>query len=570
MKELITKIKSNKIVLILLLSFLLNICGIFYAYPLLHLVGDETAVMGATLKMINDFSLRPNFADYYYLPLSVYVYLPFYLIYFIALFIFGIVHSIAELRTMVLLDYASFKMLLPVARFVSVLAGCLSVYLVYRVSNLLFKDNERISLWASFFTATSLLIVQLSHFGRVWILQILFVVLGFYYLSLVLVEKKDSLNNYLISGFLIALSFGINAVGGIIYLCFLFVHHQLNKGRKFIDVFIKNKKFWSANLVIFISVAVFYFLHPKSFYNYFGYYLKKVFVAQYVAQPISSSLINSLSFIGHFKILLEYEPLLMVLFLVSLPILFVKERKIFYLLALFIVPYYLTLGPFLRWDLPRYISPIIPFLAIIAAYGLVYFTRSLSSELFKKALLFLISLLFLLMPVYWDIALLKPNTYVSAKQWVENNLSNGESVINLGLDYRLVLNEDKKTVMDISEYTPDLMSARRRYLLDSNEEAYPQPNYYILYRPENRPQDFLSQNQFNYLIVYWWDNEEKKELEQRVSQLGYKLELTQQFYPNDSFINLTDLVNKMRQPLNLLSSIKYTGPYIEIYKISKL
>ena len=570
MKKLITKIKSNKIALILLLSFLLNICGIFYAYPLLHLVGDETAVMGATLKMINDFSLRPNFIDYYYPPLSAYIYLPFYLIYFVALFIFGIVHSITELRTIVLLDYGSFKMLLPVARFISVLAGCLSVYLVYRISNVLFKDNERISLWASFFTATSLLIVQLSHFGRVWILQVLFVVLGFYYLSLVLIKKKDGLINYLISGFLIALSFGINAVGGIIYLCFLFVHYQLNKGRKFIDIFIKNKKFWSANLTIFISVTVFYFLHPHSFHNYFGYYLKKVFVAQYVSQPISSSLISSLSFTGHFKVLFEYEPLLMVLFLASLPIIFLKERKIFYFLTLFIVPYYLTLGPFLRWDLPRYISPIIPFLAIIAAYGLVYFTRSLSSGLFKKALLFLICLLFLFIPIYWNIALLKPNTYVLAKQWVENNLPNSESIINLGLDYRLILNEDKKTLMDISEYTPDLMSARRRYLLDLNEEVYPQPNYYILYRPENRPQDFLSQNQFNYLIVHWWNNKEKENLEQRVAQLGYELELIERFYPNDSFIDLTDLVNVMHRPLWLLRNIEYTGPYIEIYKISKL
>ena len=81
MRKILTKIKSNKIVLILFVSLILNIIGIFYAYPLMRLVGDEPAIMGATLKMINEFSLRPAFDDYYYLAPAVYIYLPFYLIY---------------------------------------------------------------------------------------------------------------------------------------------------------------------------------------------------------------------------------------------------------------------------------------------------------------------------------------------------------------------------------------------------------------------------------------------------------------------------------------------------------
>ncbi len=39
------------------------------------------------------------------------------------------------------------------------------------------------------------------------------------------------------------------------------------------------------------------------------------------------------------------------------------------------------------------------------------------------------------------------------------------------------------------------------------------------------------------------------------------------FYPNEEKKDLTDLVNDMRKPLQLLRNIKYTGPYIEIYKI---
>ncbi len=89
MKKIINKIKSNKIILIILLAFLLNSIGMFYAYPTLHLIGDETAIVGTVLKMINDFSLRPNFDDNYYLAPISYIYLPFYLLYFIILFIRG-------------------------------------------------------------------------------------------------------------------------------------------------------------------------------------------------------------------------------------------------------------------------------------------------------------------------------------------------------------------------------------------------------------------------------------------------------------------------------------------------
>ena len=83
------------------------------------------------------------------------------------------------------------------------------------------------------------------------------------------------------------------------------------------------------------------------------------------------------------------------------------------------------------------------------------------------------------------------------------------------------------------------------------------------------PEDFLSQNQFNYLIVYWWNEKEKNTVEKKIAKLNYDLELVQGFYPNEAGIDLTDLVNEMRQPLQLLTSIRYTGPYIEIYKISQ-
>ncbi|MBU2472883.1 MAG: glycosyltransferase family 39 protein [Patescibacteria group bacterium] len=568
MNKIISKIKLNKIIIVVLLAFVLNSIGVLYAYPLLNLVEDETAIVSSVLKMIDSHSLRPNFDENYYLAPVTYIYLPFYLLYFAIFFLFGIVHSLVELKEMFLLDYANFKMILPIARFVSILAGSLSVYLVYKISKLLFKNNEKASLWAAFFTATNLILVQLSHFGRIWIIQTLAVLLATYYLSIMLSLKKDNLKHYLISGFLVALSFGTHLIGGIIYLCFLFVHYSLNKGKGFIGIFLKNKKFWLAHLVVFISTVFIYLLHPNSFYRYIGYYFKKEFISGYVSQSIVNSLIQSLSFTRNLEVLWEYGPLLVILFLISLPILFLKERKVFYFIGIFIIFYYLAIGPFLKWGQVRYILPIIPFLAIVAGYGFSYLLEHIFVKNLRNSLAVIFCLLFLFTPLYWDLSLLKPNTYVLAKNWIESNLPGGEMIINFELDNRLILNENKESLILLSEFMPKSVSARERYLLTLDEKEYPQPNYFILYRPEKMPENFLSQNQFNYLITYWWTNQENEIAKEKISKLNYNLELIQRFYPNEVGIDLTDLVNEMRQPLQLLKNIRYTGPYIEIYKIN--
>ncbi len=567
MNKIISKIKSNKIILIILLAFILNSIGIFYAYPLLRLVDDEMVVVSTVLKMINDFSLRPDFVEnYYFAPVS-YIYLPFYLIYFASFLVLGVVHSIAELKELILLDYASFKIILPVARFISVIAGCLSVYLVYKISQALFKSDKKTPLWAAFFTATSLMFVQLSHFGRIWIIQVLLVLLCTYYLSIMLSNKKDSFRNYLISGFLVTLSFGINLVGGVVYFCFLFVHYTLNKGKGFVKIFLKNTKFWLAHLVILFSTIFIYFLHPGPFYRYFGYYLKKIFTSEYISRSVGDSLIQGLSFTHYLEFLWEYEPLLIILFLISCPILFLKERKAFYFIGIFIASYYLIMGPILRWSAVRYTLPMVPFLAIIAGYGFSYFLQRLSFKYIRNSFAVIFCLLFLFTPLYWDISLLKPNTYVLAKKWIETNLPSGESIINLELNNRLVLNENKKSLVLVSEFIPGATSARERYLLTLDEKEYVQPSYYIIYQPEKMPEGFLLENQFNYLIIYWWDKEGKDIVGEKVAKLNYNLDLAQKFYPNESGVDLTDLVNEMRKPLQLLRNIRYTGPYIEIYKI---
>jgi len=66
-------------------------------------------------------------------------------------------------------------------------------------------------------------------------------------------------------------------------------------------------------------------------------------------------------------------------------------------------------------------------------------------------------------------------------------------------------------------------------LLTLEEENYPYPNYFIIYRPEKMPEGFLSQNQFNYLIIYWWNEKEENIVDEKIAKLNYDLELVQKF-----------------------------------------
>ena len=65
--------------IILIAAFLLHVPGLFYGIPMKNNVGDEVTIMSTIFKMFDDHTLRPDYASFYHLPMTVYLQIPFYI-----------------------------------------------------------------------------------------------------------------------------------------------------------------------------------------------------------------------------------------------------------------------------------------------------------------------------------------------------------------------------------------------------------------------------------------------------------------------------------------------------------
>jgi len=551
------------IVLILIFFISLNLVGIFYNYPLAFTVGDEIPIMATVLKMIDYHTLRPDFPSNYHMAFPVYIYLPFYIILLVFLRLSGLFTSIDAIKQMGIMDYGE---LLPMARFISVILGVVSIYLVYKICRKIFSNNF-IPLAASFLLSTSLMFIQMSHFGRVWLPQIFTILLAFYFIINLYLKESARLKHYLLSAFFIGISFGIHFVGLLIYFPFLIVHYLKNKNRGFKNVFVKNKNFWLANLIILIFSPILYYLNPYGFINYGSRVLNKFFSLGTIENIASSG--NFFAKISYYsKILWEYEPILIILFVPSLVLLWFKKRNLFYIFSSFIFGYYIIISLIIGGE-PRFILPIIPFMAVIVAYGLYYlYKSSLINKKIRILLLIVLFSSFLYLPLLWNLKFIQPSTRILAMNWVYRNLPVGAKIINL--DAYLTLNKDRQTIENLKKYNIRFFTKKDDYLLTADDRDYPKPNYYILdsHYLDKVAEDFPKRNKFQYLIIHWWDEQQREEQLEKISRFDFNnLVLATKFYPVDGVINITDLAGNMRYPFSLLSKLNKTGPYIEIYQI---
>jgi 4-amino-4-deoxy-L-arabinose transferase-like glycosyltransferase len=169
--------KYYLLILVLLLAFFVRFWGIAYDQGFMSAISDEMKIISSSLKMLNDFSFIPDFRyGGVYFPLMYYVYMPGIFIYMLFLFLSGTVTSLIGLKEFTVLNLGDW---LIVGRMTSVILGVGSVYLVYLISQRLFK-NKLASYLTALFMATNPLHVSLSQIGKHWGPQMFFILLAFY------------------------------------------------------------------------------------------------------------------------------------------------------------------------------------------------------------------------------------------------------------------------------------------------------------------------------------------------------------------------------------------------------
>ena len=558
-------IEKNILILILLTAFILRVFQIFYGYPLFF-VSDETPNILASLKMIGNYSFRAATPGYYYPAITSYVLLPFLSVFLFLGWFLGIFINVEQIKEIVLLKFGIF---IPAARLASVLFGVLTVYLVYKICEELFK-NKKIGFLAAWFLAISFMHVYNSHFAQTWVLQTFFIFLVMYLAVKFYNQENLRAKHYVLSGLAAGAAFGVNTVGGFSYFFILFVHFLKNKKNGFVKIFIKNKNFWVLNLILFLTMAFIYYLNPYGLQNHFNRITDTKTPAEFGGagyssyKPFSPVFFEVLWF--YIKVIFSQETIFTILGIFGAFTIWFKNRTAFYFIFPWVIIYFIVISP-LTGATGRYILPVVPALVILAAYFVHNIFKNFSSKIYITAII-LISVPPLVSTVLFNFKLTKDDTHVLAYNWVINNIESGAKIKNEYLGESFPFIESRDAIIMIKELRPELFSTKRKYLLSLDENIYPKPNYFMSDYKE------LSEKiiNFDYIIL---GSYKKQKLNDQKKILPQSAKLVKFFYPvGNPYLNInfpsyyfppTDDLNY--NPLYLFENTDYNGPYIEIYKI---
>lgn len=564
--------------IILIFFVLVGVMGIFYNFGMAESVGDESVLTTTTLKMIASKSLTPADPFNYHMPLAPYVYLPFFVVALGYLRLSGLFPDTESIIALGTVDWAVF---LPLARLISVLFGALSVYLIYLATKKLF-ESKNMGLLSAFLLAFSMMLVKISHFGKVWTLQIATILAAFYAIVVLYKAENSKLRQYILSAVGIALAFMSHFIGVLIGGTLLIVHFlKRDRSTSLFKVFIE-RKFVVAALIVLLSLPVAYALNPYGVSNYFS--RAQVTISGEVAADVveKNVLIDSIiseKIFFYLKIFFEYEPLLFLLGLIGFGLLFRDNRRIFLVIASFPALYYLFIGLILggnglRFE-PRFALPLIPFFAIAGAYTL---NRLLNWEKLAKAVRFLGVAVLLLVSGFgsllWMMGFLHPNTAELAEDWILKNIPANSRIAHYDRGTPIPLPENEETLIDIQTHNPAFFTTAHQYLLNAGpNNYYTKPTYYVLLAPHydkiGVPNEIVEKG-FDYAILNWWTEDDRERALNGLEFLEIEKQTTIKRFPEKGFEKGNiNVAGKLRRPYKELPGLEYTGPVIEIVKISK-
>lgn len=559
---------------------LLTVTGLFYNFGLPLAVAGEVTPLSAALKMIADHTLRSAYPTFIYLPVAAFAVLPFVALGVLTLPLFGIAANVDVIREFGILHFGH---LLPWIRVASVFYGALALYVLYLISRRIFERRET-ALLAVFFLATSMLVVQLAHFGKVWILQLLMVLFSLL-LTLRLFEEPTR-RRYVFAAVGIALSFGINTIGALVYVPFVVAHALRHKSEPFMRRFFMHRNFLLAHVCLLGSVFLFYYLNPYGFANYLSYVksfislaatstgLDQIVSGENTTYCETHGLMVALTY--YVRILLEYELPIVLLSLLGLSFCWRKileKRNEAIILGSFALAYFFGITAITVLGInpcqPRYIVPVVPILALLSAVTVAR-ARELVGRRLSVAILVGTILVGLYGPIMFDARLMLPSTRLMAREWIFANIPNDARVVML--DEALDLPENKATLHDIRTYVPYFLTKKREYLLNVLPEEYSEKHYYILtptYFRGDIPAE-LAAERYDYLVVSWWDPTQREWWQREIEKLGLRgtMEHVARFpdFATDATESIP-LPDDMRYPLLKLPSLAQNGPVVDIYRL---
>lgn len=555
--------KHKYIILILAVAFTLRLAALDYGLPHLLSFGDEIVHVAAGFNLLAQKTLRANFDFYYLPPLLAYLLAPIFGLIGVLGILLGKFQGLVSYQNFVLLHKEYF---LEVSRIISALFGTGAVYIIYLLAKKLFQ-NEKAAYLAAIFLAFDFFSVHESQIGRIWMPLTFFILASAYFICRLYQEGKAKW--YWLSALMIGLGFGMGYAAIMMIFWFLLAH--LMRKEKFFS-----KKFILSGSLIVFFIGIFIYLNSVSLrlFTHIIFTIGTFFGRELVFSPIDIPA-NVQSNYFYFKEMVSFlwynSPLFFIFGLLGFLMIIFSKREWFFKFLLTGVPLiYLVIITFLFTGIEdRYVLPAVPFFILAASYLAVHLTeRFFRNKLFSNFPLFFLVLIIIggysfYISILYTLKLQKPDTRIQAVGWINQNIESESSII-MG-DKFIELNENKKSILFLKASNPSRMDAKRKYLLGLEEKDYPKPKYNVFHlgRLDRAKLDF-SQIKADYLVVSFWNNQGKK----AVDFFPYQKKLMARFYPSEEVKDLSNLLNEPAEtPLAVLRSIKYLGPYVEIYKV---
>ena len=394
---------------ILFLAFFLRVVGIGYGLPL-SVVYDEAPYTLGALLMIKLHTLLPSLhaADFqtvlYYPPYISYVLVaPFAAILGVQYLLWS--GDPALFQYHIIQDLSPFFF---TARFLNVFLGTLSVFLVYRIAESIFRSRIA-AIAAAFLLATSLLHIALSMVGRQWvpIAAVLLIVLY------ILLKNGWSLRKRYLLAFTVAgIGMGISSICalavfliGIHYLCF-----DLQRFRHIL----RDVPLFSLGALIFFVLAALAWLLYHGGNNFIGS------ITLHESKSLTDLLTSPWSAMS---LIFFSEPVLVALAVLGLGFCVFSEKKTGILIAAFFTAYLGVFYIFFRFD-ARFILPLVPFLALLGGDAVARVWNPRTGSTLVIALLIPLAI-----AVRFSFLAFEGDTRAAARDWALTHLKPSDRVL---------------------------------------------------------------------------------------------------------------------------------------------
>ncbi|NMB84263.1 hypothetical protein GYA28_03145 [Candidatus Roizmanbacteria bacterium] len=397
--------KKISAILIFALAFLMRFYGFFWDEGY-HFHPDERMLILVAERIDFFKNLNPNFFNYGSLPIYL-------------------LKGSSQLIDLVFkTNLANYQGMLVVGRSLSIVSDLITLIIVYRISSLLFEKHKHvklISLLTLFSYTLSFFPIQNSHFFVVDVFLNLFVCLTAYSILKYLKKPKTATLFLMAVAFAAALTVKITALV-ILPLIILFI-------------FLTSPKKIVANGLFFLSTAlVFSFIFmPYAFLNFprFIFEVKnqlQMNIDAYVF-PYTLQYVGTTPYLYYVKNIFFWGmgPILSLLSLYGAIMLLREQsykknvsKNLVFVLVFFYLFYFLLIGRS-AVKFMRYLLPLYPFLAIMAGYGLLKFSKN------RLSLLLLLSAMFLWSMTFVNIYTHR-HTRLEASRWIAVNIPPGSTL----------------------------------------------------------------------------------------------------------------------------------------------